>query len=187
MPPNGYDTFVQQTPIPLKEIIPLPPNQILLNLLMKIDSSHRRFGFRWLCYLCLCCLQNTFWPLVEILPLLWICRDLSLRWLEGVAVILGLGFGDCATSIYAVVILTFLPLVEILPFRESAVIFLLFAVQQPPWSWSVFPSFTLILGSLFALGKDSLLFSESVVCSLSAVWKKLSNGHWYQEARVCRP
>uniref|UniRef100_A0A2N9EYS0 Uncharacterized protein n=1 Tax=Fagus sylvatica TaxID=28930 RepID=A0A2N9EYS0_FAGSY len=112
---------------------------------------------------------------------LFVCR------VEGVAVILGLGFGDCATSIYAAVILTFLPLVEILPFRESAVVFLLSAVQQPLWSWSAFPSFTLLLGSLFASGKDSPLFSESVICFSSAVWKKLSNGHWYQEARVCHP
>ena len=32
IPPNGYDTLVQQTSIPLKEIIPLPPNQIPLSL-----------------------------------------------------------------------------------------------------------------------------------------------------------
>ena len=159
---------------------------------MKISRSHHRFGPWWLCYLYSCSLQNIFLPLVEILPFWWVCRCLSLRlscrrgnshprfWVLVTALPL-------VASIYVAVILTFLPLVEILPFRESAVIFLLFAVQQPPWSWSVFPSFTLILGSLFALGKDSLLFSESVVCSLSAVWKKLSNGHWYQEARVCRP
>ena len=51
MPPNRYDTLVQQISIPLKEIIPLPPNQIPLSLLMKIINSHRRFGLWWLCYL----------------------------------------------------------------------------------------------------------------------------------------
>ena len=68
MPPNGYDTLMQQTSIPLKEIIPLPPNQIPFSLLVKISSSHHRFRLWWLCYLCLCCFQNIFWPLIEILP-----------------------------------------------------------------------------------------------------------------------
>ena len=79
IPPNGYDTFVQQTSIPFEEIIPLPPNQIPLSLLMKISSSHHRFGFWWLCYLCLHCLQNIFLPLVKTLPLWWVCCGLSFR------------------------------------------------------------------------------------------------------------
>ena len=97
-PPNGYDTFVQQTSISLKEIISLPQNRIPLSLLMKISSSHHRFGLWWLCYLCLRCLQATFLPLVETFPFLWICRCLFLVCcVERVAVIIGLG---CVTSVH---------------------------------------------------------------------------------------
>ena len=80
---------------------------------MKISSNHHRFGLWWLRYLCLCCLQNTFWLLVEILPFLWICRCLSFVYcVEGVAAPIGWLRYLSLCCLQA----PFLPLVEILTF-----------------------------------------------------------------------
>ena len=182
MPPNGYDTLMQQTSIPLKEIIPLPLNQTSLSLLMKISSSHHRFGLWWLRYLCLCCLRDVFLPLAETLPFWWVCRCLSLRlscrrgnshprfWVLVTALPL-------VASIYVAVILTFLPLVEIPLFVNLPLFFLLSAVQQSPLSWSAFPSFTLPSGYPFASGGDlsflvNLPLFISLICCVERAWQQ---------------
>ena len=88
---------------------------------------------------------------------------------ERVAVTLGLGFVDRATSIYVAVILTFLPLVEISLFENLLLFLLLSAVQQSLLSWFAFPSFTLPSGYLFVSGRDlsflvNLPFASRLPC-----------------------
>ena len=88
---------------------------------MKISSSHHRFGLWWLCYLCLCCFQNTFWPLFGILPFLWIYRCLILVCrAEGVATTIGLG---CVSSLHIAYKLPFCFWLRLFLSSESAIFF----------------------------------------------------------------
>ena len=160
MSPNGYDTLVQQTSIPLKEIIPLPPNQNPLSLLMKISSNHHRFGLWWLCYLCLCCFQNIFWPLAKIFPFLWICRWLAfICRAEGVIATIGLG---CVTPLHVTFRLPFCLWLKPFLSCELTVDYFSFAMRK---EWQL-PLFTLPSGCLFTLGWDpSLLVNLPLLIS----------------------
>ena len=146
---------------------------------MKISSSHHRFGLWWLCYLCLCCLQNIFWPLVEILPFLWICRCLPLVYcVRGVAVTIGLG---CITPLHVASRLPFCLGLRFFLSCESVVDYFSSTVWE---EWQL-PLFMLPSGYLFAFGGDLSFFVNLPLLISCLLCRRSSNGHY--QVWVCRP
>ena len=146
---------------------------------MKISSSHHKFELWWLCYLCLCCLQNIFWPLVKILPFLWICRCLPLVCrVEGVAATISLG---CVTPLYVAFKLPFCLWLKLFLSCESAVDYLSSVVQE---EWQL-PLFTLPSGYLFAFGGDPSFLVNLPLLISCPLYRRSSNGHC--QVWVCHP
>ena len=129
-PQTGIILPIQQTPILLRKWSPYLQTKLPKSL-MKISNSRHRFGLWWLYYLCLCCLQTTFLPFVEIFHYMWICCYLPLVCcVEGVVVTIGLGFGDCVISVYVAFRPPFYLLLRFFLSCESAVAYLSSAVWK---------------------------------------------------------
>ena len=170
MPPNGYDTLVQQTSIPFKEITPCLQTKSLLVFSWKLVAVTLGLGFGDCVTFVYVALRTSFLSLVEIFPFLWICHCLTLVCrAEGVAATIGLG---CIFSLHIAFRLPFCLWLRLFPSSDSVVCFS--SATQEGWQLSLFmfPS-----GCLFTFGWDfSLLVSLplfiSLVCCVERAWQR---------------